>query len=151
MVKVTRSFTLVSLKELSLVDYTWQVWSLISYSSKVISKVQVNTKEITYKKNLSVIYQYEDIKKFVTNCYNHGHVSIIITEESPVEHIEQQMSALDGKVNDLQSENDDLKKEKNEAMSKVKEMELQLQQMKGQLDLQATLSTGLQDSEVGRA
>ncbi|XP_056022835.1 uncharacterized protein LOC125649969 isoform X2 [Ostrea edulis] len=70
-----------------------------------------------------------------------------VSEESPVEKMEHQMSAMDDKLTDLESDNDNLRKERNDAVARLKELELQLEQAKNDLQLQTTLTSGLQDSE----
>nr|XP_034326344.1 myosin-11 isoform X3 [Crassostrea gigas] len=70
-----------------------------------------------------------------------------VSEDSPVEKVEQQMTALGDKLSDLESDNDDLRKERNDAVAKLRDMELQLEQAKSELQLQSTLASGLQDSQ----
>lgn len=41
-------------------------------------------------------------------------------EDSPVEKVEQQMTALGDKLSDLESDNDDLRKERNDAVAKLR-------------------------------
>lgn len=41
-------------------------------------------------------------------------------EDSPVEKVEQQMTALGDKLSDLESDNHDLRKERNDAVAKLR-------------------------------
>ncbi|KAK3096468.1 hypothetical protein FSP39_000498 [Pinctada imbricata] len=111
-----------------------KLYKILEENTALVDDKKINQEALKIMKTGD--YQAPEIKK-----------EVVIVEDSPVEHMEQQMSALDMKVTDLETENDDLKKEKNDALSKVKEMELQLQQMKGQLDLQTSLSTGYQETD----
>ncbi|XP_062575781.1 myosin-11-like isoform X4 [Saccostrea cucullata] len=70
-----------------------------------------------------------------------------VSEESPVEKMEQQMTAMDDKLTDLETDNDNLRRERNDAVAKLKDLELQLEQAKNDLQLQTTLASGLQDSQ----
>ncbi|XP_060074621.1 myosin-1B-like [Ylistrum balloti] len=65
-----------------------------------------------------------------------------------VEQIEHQMSAMDNKVSDLETENDELKKERSQMAAKMKDLETKLEEAKNQAELQTTLAMGTNTEEL---
>ncbi|XP_069137700.1 uncharacterized protein [Argopecten irradians] len=75
-------------------------------------------------------------------------VQDIKEERAMVEQIEHQMSAMDNKVSDLETENDELKKERSQMAAKLMDMENKLEEAKNQAELQASLAMGTNTEEL---
>lgn len=70
------------------------------------------------------MYVGQTAKKFIHLTWNSyvwmNMVCDDFVEDSPVEKVEQQMTALGDKLSDLESDNDDLRKERNDAVAKLR-------------------------------
>ncbi|OWF39036.1 myosin-1B-like [Mizuhopecten yessoensis] len=75
-------------------------------------------------------------------------VQDIKEEGAMVERIEHQMSAMDNKVSELETENDDLKKERSQMAAKLMDLETKLEEAKNQAELQASLAMGTNTEEL---